>query len=312
MEKIEGFKITNMKKLIEGGYDLEDLSRKFTLSFFKQVFTDGFFHGDPHPGNVLINEGTICFIDFGIMGNLSKSLRSALNDAVTAIAFKDTDKLVSVLLSIGIRKGYIDRSKLYEDVNYLLSSYISTSLQNIKISVAIQEVIECAKRNNLALPKDFTMLMRSMLIVEGVVAKINPDMKVVDIAVSFVKSSSKSFLFNELNSDELILRTYNFIKDSSKIPTKFIELSDAVLNGRAKIKFELASLDKSIGELNKMTNRLVFALIVSAMIMGSSMILNSNAGPKIYNTSILGILGFGAAAFLGFWLLISILHSGKM
>ena len=312
MEKIDGFKINDMKKLEAGGYDLNDLGRKLALFYFKQVFEDGFFHGDPHPGNLLIKEGKICFIDFGIMGHLSDSLRSSLNEAIIAAAYKDPSRLIPVLMSIGIKKGYINKNKLYEDIEYLFDSYLSTSLENIKMSVMLQEIFDAAKKNNISFPKDLTILVRGLIIVEGVVAKIAPEIQILDIAIPFVKNNNMLSLLDDISFDELLLRSYKFIKDSSKIPSKLIELSNSILGGRAKAQLEVKGLDNSLNELNKMTNRLVFGLVASSLIIGSSLILNSNIGPKIYGISIIGISGFIMAAFMGLSLLISILKSGRM
>lgn len=312
MERIHGFKINNIKKLKDGGYDVNDLGKKLALSYFKQVFKDGFFHGDPHPGNVMINEGKICYIDFGLMGSLSNSLKSSLNEMIISIAYKDIDRLISVLISICIKKGYVNRNKLYEDIDYILDSYLSTSLENIKVSTLLQEVFDVSKRNNLRLPKDVTILMRGLVIIEGVVAKIAPEIKIIDIAIPYVKSNSSPSFFNSLDFDELALRSVNFIKASSKIPSKLLEVSDSILNGRAKIQLQVTSLNKSVSELNKMINRLVFALIISSMIIGSSLILNTNIGPRVFDISIIGITGYGIAACMGFWLLISIIRSGRL
>lgn len=104
MERIYGFKVDNMKNLLAGQYDLDDLGKKLALSYLKQILQDGFFHGDPHPGNIFICEGKICFIDFGIMGSLSNSLKSTLNDMLSAVALGDINKMISSLLTIGIKK----------------------------------------------------------------------------------------------------------------------------------------------------------------------------------------------------------------
>lgn len=312
MEDIDGFKITDIKKLNQDGYNLEDVSRKLVLSFFKQVFEDSFFHGDPHPGNILIRDGKICYIDFGIMGTLSKSLNQALNEVIVAAAYQDIDKMISVLLNIGVKKGYINRNRLYEDIEYLVNSYLSTSLRNIKMSTMLEEVFDAAKRNNIKLPKDLTLLVRSLIIIEGVVAKINPDLNLLDIAIPYVKSKNKFSFFKQFNMDELLITTHTFLKDSARLPSKVIELTDSVMNGRAKLQLEVRNLNKPVSDLNRMANRLVFGVFISSMIIGSSLILSSGIGPKLYGMSIIGILGFGVAAVLGFWLLISIIRSGKL
>ncbi|GAA0784536.1 ABC1 kinase family protein [Hathewaya limosa] len=312
MEMIDGFNINNFSKLREYNYDREDIGKKLILSFFKQVFEDNFFHADPHPGNLLIYNGKICFIDFGLMGSLSKSLQEALNELIMAIVYEDIHKIISIIMSIGIKTGYVDRNNLYEDIDYILSAYMSTSLKNIKMSDLIQEILKCAKDNNLKFPKDLTMLIRSLVIVEGVAVKISPDINIMSIAKPYVKSKNKTSLFSDFNLDNSLIRTRTFIKDTSRMPTKFVELSDSFLNGRAKLQLKIHGLEKSIRSLNRMVNRIVFALIIASMIISSSIILVYNIGPKILNISILGISGYLLAAFMGLWLLISIIRSGKL
>lgn len=312
MEKIVGFKIDNLKKLLSEGYDLDDLGKKLTLSYFKQVFEDGFFHADPHPGNLLIRKGHICYIDFGIMGTISKSLKSALNEAILAIAYHDINKMISVIMSIGVKKGYVNRNSLYESIDYLFASYMSASLKNIKISIMLQEIFEISKNNNIKLPKELTMLLRSILIVEGVIAKISPDLSMMDVVIPYIKSQNKDLFIKNFDFDTVLLNGFKFIKNSSEFPSKFIQLSDSIITGRAKIQLQHNNLQKPINDLNRMVNRMVFAIIISSMIIGSSLILRTNIGPKIHDISIIGISGFMIAALMGFYLLISILRSGTL
>lgn len=312
MERINGFKVDNTNELNLGGYDSEDLAKKLALSYFKQVFSDGFFHGDPHPGNLLIREGKICFIDFGIMGNFNKSIKEAMNDAIISIALKDINKCVAAVMSISTKKGYINKNTLYDDVEYLFDSYLSTSMSNIHISTLMQELFDICKRNNLQLPKDLIVLARSMLILEGVVSKIDPDIKILDIAIPFVKNSNSASFFKLLDFNEILLQSYSFARDASKLPSKILELSDGLLNGRAKVQLQLTGLNKSVNEVNKMANRLVMGVIVASLIVSSAMILTSNVGPKLFNMSIIGITGYAMSAIIGLWLLVSIVKSGKL
>ena len=109
MEKIEGFKINDVKKIEEEGYDNKDVARKLALSYCKQIFEDGFFHGDPHPGNLLIYNGKICFIDFGIVGVLNENMKSWLNEAMISLATKDKEKIIEFILAVVIKKGKINK-----------------------------------------------------------------------------------------------------------------------------------------------------------------------------------------------------------
>lgn len=310
MEYIDGIKITDTTALESKGYDMNDIGRKLALSYFKQVFEDGYFHGDPHPGNILVKNKKIYFIDFGIMGSLSIPMRDVLNDIVISIAYRDIDKTISSLLAIGIKKGYVNRARLYEDIDYLFENYLSISLENIHISELLEDIFDVAKKNNIRLPKDLTLLIRGIVIIEGVVAKIAPDIKILDIAIPYVKSTNKSKLLPDF--EDFMFNAYNTVKDTAALPSKAIRLINSINNGRVKLQLEHRNLSKHINELNKMVNRVVFSLIVSSLIIGSSLILNTSVGPKIFGISIIGITGFIIAAFLGLWLLISILKSGKL
>lgn len=312
MENIKGFKITDIDKIEKYGYDRYDIGRKLALSFCKQIFDDGFFHGDPHPGNILIREGKICYIDFGAVGVLSDTLKKSLNDAIIAVASRDINKLVNFIISVGIKRGKIDRNTLYMDIQYMLDMYLSTSIKNIKIAQLLEEVIEIATRNNIQLPKDFVMLAKSLLIIEGVIAEIAPELDILDIIIPFVKSKNKYYFKEELDADKLLLGLYSFVKSTSEIPSKLVELSESVTQGRAKIQFEIKDVDKTTSELNKMVNRIVFGVVVAGMIIGSSLILNSNAGPKVRGVSLIGVTGYIISALFSLYLLISIIRSGNL
>jgi ubiquinone biosynthesis protein len=312
MEKIEGFKISDTKRLLEEKLNLTELGRNLALSFFKQIFEDGFFHGDPHPGNILIKDGKLCFIDFGITGELSDSLRNALNEIMIAIVFEDINKLISVLLSIGTRTGYVDKNQLHDDMEYLLSNYLSTSLRNIKVSLVLQEVFDVSGRNNIKMPKELTLLAKTMVIVEGVVAKIAPDISILDVAIPYVKASTRKNWLKDINLEDFAIKALRFSNDSSRLPSKLLELSDSILRGRSKIQFEHKNLDKPMSSLNRMVNRLASTILVSSMIIGSSLIIDSSVGGKYHGMSIIGVSGFVISGFISLWIVISILRSGKM
>jgi ubiquinone biosynthesis protein len=215
-------------------------------------------------------------------------------------------------MSIGVRKGHIDRNSLYEDVEYLLNNYLSTSLRNIKVSLLFQEIFEITKRNNIQLPTELTILIRSLVITEGVLSTISPDLILIDLIIPYVKSQNQNLFLSNFDLDEFLMHSFKFMKDSSIMPSKLIEFSDSVISGRAKIQLNHTNLDQPIKNLHRMVNRMVFAVIISSMIIGSSLILRTNIGPRLHDVSIIGITGFLIAALMGFYLLISILRSGTL
>lgn len=312
LENIQGFKINNLDTIEALGYDREDIGKKFALSYFKQVLKDGYFHGDPHPGNILISGGKICFIDFGIVGEISKEKRKNLNNAIEAIANEDIDKLTDFVLSIGIKIGKVNREMLYKDIDYIFKTYYSTSLKNIKVAYLFQEVLTAAKRNNIRIASDFTMLIRTMVIVEGLVAELAPEINLIELIIPYVKGFYMENFFRDFNKDDYLIKGYKLGKDTIKIPSKFVEVSDTFVKGRTKITLAVEDSEKYICVLNKMVNRLAFSLVIAGMVIASSIIININAEPKVYGVSLIGIAGYFVSAVFGLWLLISIIRSGSL
>lgn len=310
MEYIEGYKITDDKILEREGYDRKDIANKLANSFFKQVFEDGFFHGDPHPGNLFIKDGKIYFIDFGLVGELDANLKKWLTKAMIAMALDDIDTLVDFVNAIAIRKGPVKTSILYDDLNNIVLRYINASLKSIKISDLFKEIFDIAERNNLQMPKELVTLVRSIVILEGVVAKIDPDLEIMEYIFPYIKERNKEAMLESLDKDKLIIGAYKFAEKSLEIPTKFSELVDSLSNGRTKMQIEVNGLDKPLTDLNRMVNRISFALIVGCMIIGSSLIVDARIGPTFEGVPLLGVIGFVVSGVFGFWLLISIIKSG--
>lgn len=251
MEKIEGYKITDKYSLIQDDYELEDISKKLVSIYFKHIFKDGFFHGDPHPGNILVSDNKICFIDFGIMGEISPYLREWFNKVIIALAKKDINKLVDFILAIGIKNGTINKSNLYEDIEGFLDVYLGTSLKNIKISRMLQEIMAISSKNNILMPTDLVILAKSMVIFEGVIAELSPDLDILTMVIAIMGNDSKLFFLNDLSKEDIALKLYKFIESSIELPEKAVSFMDSVKGGRAKINLQINDLDKSMDRFSK-------------------------------------------------------------
>lgn len=311
LERIDGFKINNCRRIIEEGYDKRDIARKLALCYCKQIFDDGFFHGDPHPGNLLIWNNKICFIDFGIAGELNDGLRMWLNTAMVSIATGDKKKLVDFILAVGIKRGKVDRGILYADVSYLVDTYLTTSLKNIKMSLLLEEMFNLAKDNNIQFPRELVLLFRGLMILEGVVADIDPEIEISSVIISFVKSKGKLMLLRSIDSDELLVSALSFFRDSSRIPTKTIEALSTISEGRTKINLNITDIDKTMASINSMVNRIIGALLIVALIVGSSLIISNNVGPIYKGVSLIGIVGYVVSAMFAIVLLFTIIRAGE-
>ena len=310
LEYINGFKINDMKMIEKKGYSYKDIAKKLALSYCKQIFDDGFFHGDPHPGNLLISNGRICFIDFGITGELDEGLKNWLNKAMIAVATGDKSKIVDFILAIGIKRGKVNKGNLYEDVSYLFTTYLNTSLKNIKIAVLLEEMFSIVKNNNIQFPKELAILFRGLVILEGVIAEVDPQLDIISVITSFVKGKNKMLLIKDINEEELVLSAYSFFRDASRIPSKAVEALSSISDGRAKINFNITDLENSVDHISNMVNRLVGALIISSLIIASSLIISNNVGPIYKGISLMGIAGYIISAIFAIFLLIAVVRDG--
>lgn len=310
LEYINGFKINDMKMIEKKGYSNKDIAKKLALSYCKQIFDDGFFHGDPHPGNLLISNGRICFIDFGITGELDEGLKNWLNKAMIAVATGDKSKIVDFILAIGIKRGKVNKGNLYEDVSYLFTTYLNTSLKNIKIAVLLEEMFSIVKNNNIQFPKELAILFRGLVILEGVIAEVDPQLDIISVVTSFVKGKNKMLLIKDINEEELVLSAYSFFRDASRIPSKAVEALSSISDGRAKINFNITDLENSVDHISNMVNRLVGALLISSLIIASSLIISNNVGPIYKGISLMGIAGYIISAIFAIFLLIAVVRDG--
>lgn len=310
-EYIEGFKVNDRENIERYGYNKKDIIRKLALVYCKQVFDYGFFHGDPHPGNVLISNGKLCFIDFGIMGTIDDYTKECLNDVMLGVALEDKEKVVDFILAVGIKRGKVDRNLLYEGVTSIFNNYLSTSLKNIKIGNVLEELIEMAKENNIAFPSDLALLMRGMLILEGVAEELDPHFDIMEIVIDFVKMESKRTLFKNITFEEIILKSYSTIRDGAKIPKVIFNVLKGLEEGRTKIQLSVSELNNIINSLDRMINRLVGGLLISALIIGSSFIISSRVGPNFRGVSLIGLIGYLLSGILAFALLISMIRAGE-
>ena len=188
MEYIEGPAIDDKEKLLAGGYDLEEIGIKLIDNYIKQVMEDGFFHADPHPGNVKIQDGKIVWIDMGMMGRLTEQDKELIGKAIRGIAENDIGMIQDAVLALGEFRGEPDPSQLYKDIRGLMAKYGTADMGNIDVAEVLQDLMDVMKENKITMPHGLTMLARGLAHVEGVLADISPQINMVEIAASRLKS----------------------------------------------------------------------------------------------------------------------------
>jgi ubiquinone biosynthesis protein len=313
MEFIEGTKINEIiQEKYKGIFDPVEVAKRGAEAVLKQILEDGFFHADPHPANLFVQPpATIVMLDVGMVGYLDEE--TIINGArlLQAIVNKNLDQTLRSLENLGVIIKEFDRNLLRQDLKELFDRYLGIPLKNLEISKVSQDILEIMVRHNLVLPANLVLMIKALSTVETTGRQLYPDFDMLSTAKPFVKKLlRKRFVPQELlKKSEIIFQ--ESIELIEQLPQDLIDILRKVKEGKLKFNFEHRGLEKLTKEIDRSSNRISFSLIIAALIIGSSLILQQQVGPLIFGYPILGIIGYLLASFLGLGLIISILRSGK-
>lgn len=304
MEYIEGFDLDRPDILTDNGYDLEEIGLKLADNYVKQIIDDGFFHADPHPGNLRIREGQIVFLDLGMMGRLSQRDKSLFRQAVRAIAEHNVNALKDVLLTLGVHNGRINHTRLYGDIEDLLTQYGSMGLADMDLGRMLEEFLGLANSHGISMPEGVTMLTRGMLTIQGVLASLAPELNLVQIMANrMLGEAARDFdLLAELKDGGKTLAASG--RKAVALPAQLSDLLGMTIKGQTKVNLELTGSDEPLAQVDRMVNKLVLALLSAALLVGSSLICTTDMKPKLLGIPMLGAFGFFIALILMGYLLV--------
>ncbi|HBC47622.1 MAG TPA: ubiquinone biosynthesis protein UbiB [candidate division Zixibacteria bacterium] len=313
MDRIEGIKISDIAALKEAGIDPVEVCRNGGEMVFKMIFEDGFFHADPHPGNLFVTaSGRIAPVDYGMVGIMSSTQMEQTAELLSAIVNNDPKLVVYSFKKAGVLPEDINETALETDINELITRYHRIPLAQIDMATISDEFFEIAHRHNIRVQSEFMVFGKALVTYEEVARQLDPEYDFIKSAEPYVRRMAmRRFSAKRLKRDAQIAITelHDFI---TKFPEELGEFTSKLNKGKIKVGLEVHGLDKLILELDKSSNRLSFALIIAAIIVGSSMMMTLNVGLKIYGLPVLGLFGYLFAGFLGAGLAISILRSGKL
>ena len=313
MEFVDGIKISEMNKLEEAGLDRKIIAYNGAQAILKQVFEHGFFHADPHPGNIfVVSNNVIAPIDYGMMGSLDEELMEAAGNLLTAIVKKDVNKIIRAFTDIGILENTLDIRGLKLDLTDFLDRYYQVPLSQLDVGKILSELTEIIRKHRIRLPSDLTLMGKALVTEEGVGRILNPDFDLITMAKPYVEKIMMRKLDPRRHLKEFASTMDDFNRLIKILPTEIRAIVMKIKKGELNIKFEHKGLEHFISELDKASNRLSFSLIIASLIIGSSLIVQLDKGPLIFGFPVFGILGYLIAAFLGLWLVIAIIRSGKL
>jgi len=313
MEFIDGIKVSDTETLKKIKIDKKEIAIKCASAFLKQVFQHGFFHADPHPGNIfIIKKHVIVFLDYGMVGRLHDDTKDKLADMAAAVYSNDIDMIVKVGLNLGVIDEDINVREFKYDIADFIDQYYHLPMKQMNTSEIFQKAIYLFRKHNIMLPSDVVLLGKAFMTSEGFIRSFAPDIDLYELSRPYVKElmSERFSISKQLKKIRMILQeTVELIEI---LPSEIRYLFLKIKKGDISVKFEHRGLDTLILEMEKSSNRLSFSLIIAALIIGSSLIIRTNVGPLLFGFPLLGLAGYLIAGILGLWLVYAILRSGKL
>lgn len=348
IEYIKGINIDNTQKLEANNYNLKLIARNLVSGYVKQVFKDGFFHLNLTPKNVVVKNGKIAFLDFALVGNLNKDEIKIMQDMMLSINNNDIDKLKNNVLAMGDSSDNINNSKLYSELDFILSKYKSGKINDFENIIA--EIANLFKENGIALKDNFAILFSSFISIEKIAKNLDNDINIIDMISNYGMAPEEKHVpeeniehqeskhmakeYNEVNIEPPMDYKPRFIADedvnnikdtkiepqmpideiSEDNPDKSLPVSDIIgimADSDKKINLNISINDSAISIINKIINNLIIGLIAVGMLICSCVILSTDMSPKLYEMPILGIVMFVISIILILVLLVKILFHKK-
>ena len=292
MEYIDGIPIDQTELLSSKGYDMDEIGQKAAENYCKQILEDGFFHADPHPGNLYICEGKIAWLDFGMAGHLSSRYRQLISRAIFSLLQNDIYELKNVILSIGEAKERINHARLYTDIDDIISRYMSMDFGSMDLGELIERLLDMVKQHKIAIPSDITLLGRSMITMEGTLRACSPNVNMLQILTSHMSSLAFTSLDFKTEGKHLARKLYTSGTKSLDIPALLCDLLNITKNGQTRFNIELSDASDFIQENRRSSGRISLGIIAGALFIGSAIMCPI--------TSIPTLCGIPWPAFIGF------------
>jgi ubiquinone biosynthesis protein len=313
LEYLEGLKLS---ELDPAGVDADTrtlIARRGADAMLAQVLLHGFFHADPHPGNLLVLPGTVIgFLDFGIVGQIDDRTRDDLARVIRAIWHRDAAELTTAALDMTEPQDDVNVRVLERDLAGLIETYGNVPLKDLSAREVLSDVIRTAARHRLRIPSNLMLLIKAVVTIEGVGLQLDPGFKMVEHAAPLAERLWQQEYLPDAMARRAWRGLQHGVSAARRVPVHLEAISRKIRDGRLEIRFVHRNLDYFVKEMDRSSNRLAFATIIAALIVGSSLIIQTGRGPLAYGHPIFGLAGFVVAVLFGIRLAIGIMRSGRL
>ncbi|MBN1540695.1 AarF/ABC1/UbiB kinase family protein [candidate division KSB1 bacterium] len=313
MEFIDGIKITHLDEVRQAGIPLRDLAHHGTQFILRQIFEKGFFHADPHPGNLFVTrQGRIAPVDFGIMGRLDEWMMAKISDLVIGVWRRDVDLIIRVLVDLGALSIDIDHRSLQFELSEYLHRYYGLPLSRINMKQLMQEGIDLVSRHRLRIPTNLMLLAKTIGTYEDLGRQLDPEFNLLDELRPYIKK----LVLRRLDPEKIGYESAKTLRDlydlGKMVPRELELILRRMRQGRFAIELQHRGIQTFIREMDRSFNRLSLSLIIAALVVSSSLIMIQDRGALLFGYPVLGVIGYLFAAVLGVGLIITILRRGKL
>jgi ubiquinone biosynthesis protein len=312
-ELIDGIKISKIEMLEAAGLDKKVIADRVVGLVLKQAFDHGFFHADPHPGNIFVlADNVICMVDFGMMGLVDRATREAFVDLIDSVVHQNEVKAAQGLLSLTEWDDPPDLRALEREVADFMGRHLYKPLKDMQIGKLLQDLIELTIRFRLRIPPDIFLMIKALSAVEDVGRTLDPEFDLIGHATPIIKRVKlERFAPQRISSDvfDMMSRLLQFLQ---QFPKDLMDLTGMIRERRLSFQLEHKGLESMLATQDQTSNRMSFAIIIAALIIGSALIVISEIPPLVFGISLIGIIGYLVAAVMGFWLLVAIIKKGRL
>jgi ubiquinone biosynthesis protein len=311
LEYISGIKISDFVNLKKADFDTVKIANNLVEALFKQIYENGFFHADPHPGNIAITGGEkIIFYDFGQVGIIDEVTKERAMNLLISMMRYDSNGVTRALLDIGIGSQYVNKEEFRRDVAFLQRKYYGLPLSEINVGKALSELLELSVKYQMRIPAELSLMVKMLMTIESIISRLDPQLSIVDIAEPF----GKKLLTQRIAPDRLKNDFRDLVIDYVNLVQNFPREADNILKiveeGELKLKLEHSNLRKLGNRFDIMSNRVSLAIILASIIVGTSLMVDKASNPFFLRIPLVEA-GFVTAMILGLFLVYSIIKSGK-
>ncbi len=306
MEFLDGVKLCDAAAGPNGHYDLDAFARTGAQMYLDMIFANGMYHADPHPGNlIMLDDSRLGLVDFGMVGRIDEGLRSAIEEMLLAIIDQDAEQVTSIITRLGAVPSDLDYNMLGIDVADFVAQYGQQNLREFSLSAALTDVTEIIRRYHIMLPARAAMLLKVLIMLEGTSRLLSPDFSLMELIGAYRHKMIWRRLSPARRMKKLNRIYGEFERLAEVLPRRLTDMLAQMQSGKFDVHLDHRGLEPSV-------NRLVLGMLVSALFLGSSLLLSHNVPPKFHDVSVLGAAGMAASLVLGLRLLWAINNSGHL